>query len=358
MRHPSARRIIIRLLQGQGFGEQAVAQDLMAALQEQGACPDSLAAQLAALTDELGTDSARPYQGPINQAAIPHDGRELCAQLLPAILDQPADIGLSLACLATVVELWPFVSSQERPLVRVRFMNGLLSRRADAGSQVAREQLRSWQRDLPTEMCPATPTMAGLQRLLSEVSAEGAYRCLAEHLDPRFDLRTLAHVLGTLAVAVLRQFHDRDGDVLHVLLGATGLERLCGSVDPELIATALAQLGHQLWWCRQRAHLPPIRTCIDPSQPGLRAAITSGDVTLAQRAARALSNTPSAFWTEVWALLEESLARRDEEWPRALSVVGTILYRSGTAAISPDDAAALAAVVTDMVHQRERILLS
>lgn len=355
MRHVAARRIILRLLQGQGFGEQAVAQSFLAALQDRPTCPPALTQLLAEQTDELGTDSARPYQGVLNQAPIPKDERELCAQLLPAIIDQPHHLGLSLAALASLVALWPHISTDERPLLRTRFLNGLRSRQGDGEAAVDRQQLREWQRTLPTVMGASTPTVAGLTQLLSEPTPEGAYRCLAEHLDPSVDLRTLAHVLGTLAVAVLRQFHDRDGMVLHVLLGANSLESLSALIAPEDLVIALAQLGHQLWWCRQRAHLPPIRTCIDPTPAVFRPAVASGDVTLAQRAARSLSTQPAAFWSEVWELLAESVARRDEDWPRALAITSAIAARAAGSAISPDDAAALAAVVTDMAHHRERV---
>ncbi len=330
----------------------------MAELHDCDNCPTALTALLAEQTDEIGTDSARPYHGALNQAPIPQNERELCAQLLPAIIERPTDIGISLACLAALARLWPHISSDERPLLRVRFLNGLASRRAEPEAEVSRQQLRDWQRNLPTSMSSSEPSVGGLKQLLLSLAPDAAYRCLAEHLDPRFDLRTLCHVLGTLSVTVLRQFHDRDGLVLHVLLGANGLERICEHCEPDLVAMALAQLGLQLWWCRQRAHLPPIRTCIDPAQPELRSAVASGDVTLAQRAARSLSHEPARFWTCIWELLTESVSRRDEDWPRAVSTASAIACRTGTGSVSPDDAAALAAVMTDMAHHRERILLS
>src|SRR3954469_10402323 len=149
MRHAAARRIVARLLQGQGFGEQAIAQALMASLQDREDCPETLK-QLLEHVDDLGSDMARPYQGPLNQAPLPRDQRELCVQLAPVISDHPADVGLSLASLLALAQIWPHVSTEERPLLRVRFLNGVPSRRADADSQASREQLIAWQRSLPT----------------------------------------------------------------------------------------------------------------------------------------------------------------------------------------------------------------
>jgi hypothetical protein len=356
MRHAAARRIIARLLQGMGFGEQAISQALMAALQDRDDCPDALK-QLLEQSDEAGTDSASPYHGTLNQAPIPTDERELCLQLAPAIAEHPANVGLSLASLAALVQLWPHIASEERPLLRVRFLNGLTSRGAEAESQATREQLRAWQRLLPTALDLAAPSVVSLQGLLLETTPEGAYRCLAEHLDPHVDLSTLARVLGTLAVAVERQFHDREAMALHVLLGTTALERLAPLMDAEVTALLMAQLSHQLWWCRQRSHLVPIRNCIDPTSRPFREAVASGDISLAQRAARTLSQDPQAFWQETWILLADSISRQDEELPRALGVVSAIAYRSGKGMVSPDDAAALAACFAGIAHQRDRVLL-
>jgi hypothetical protein len=197
--------------------------------------------------------------------------------------------------------------------------------------------------------------VASLQQLILERTPEAAYRRLAETLDPQVDLRTLARVLGTLGVSLLRQFHDREGVSLHVLLGAVALERLVEWTDPEHLAILVSQQAHQLWWCRQCAHLPPILTCIDPSQLGLIEAVATGDVTLAQRAARSVSVDAERFWADAWRLLGESISRRDEQWPRALGVLGAIAWRCGRAAVSPDDAAALATVFADLAHHRDRI---
>lgn len=354
MRHGDARRIIARLLQGQGFGEQAICQASMASLQDLDDCPDALK-ELLALVDDLGTDAARPYHGPLLQASIPRDERELCAQLAPAIADRPVDVGLSLASLSALCQLWPHVASDERQLLRTRFLNGLWTRTAPDEAVATRERLTGWQRLLPTAMGGNAPNMASLQALLTEPTPEGAYRVLCEHIDPRVDLRTLGRVLGTLGVAMLRQFHDRDGQALHVLLGAVALERLVSFIDPQVWTVLAAQLAHQLWWCRRGAHLSPILTCIDPTRLGLGEAVASGDVTLAQRAARAASAEPARFWAEVWALLGACVAQRDDFWPRALGAVSAIAWRSGRDAVSPDDAAALATVFADIAHHRERI---
>ncbi len=356
MRHASARRIIARLLEGQGFGEQAISQALMATLQDREDCPDTLK-QLLDHVDDLGTDMARPYIGRLNQEPIPRDQRDLCAQLAPTLIDHPDDTGLNLASLLALVQLWPHVSSDERPLVRLRFLNGLTSRTAPAGSFATREHLCAWQRGLPTAHGAEEPNLASLQALLVEETPERAYRCLAEHLDPRIDLPRIGHVIGALALTLLRQFHDREGLALHVLLGSVAIERLAEWAEPEHLATLVAQLAHQLWWSRQKAQLPPVLMCLDSTPLPLVDAVRSGDVTLAQRAARSASQNAAGFWEDAWQLLADSISRRDEHWPRALGMASAIAWRGGANTVSPDDAAALASVFADMAHQRDRICL-
>jgi hypothetical protein len=358
MRHAPARQVISCLLQGNGFGEKAVTHALAGILCDRLGCPEALHDLLRAHCNQLGADAASPYMGSYNQLPIPRDQRELCTQLAPILIDHPADTGINLASLLVLANLWPHVSSEERPVLRTRYLNGLMSRRSPDGSFAPRELLREWQRDLPTFFGAETPSVANMQGLLNESSPQGAYRRLAEYLGPNVDLHTLGWVLGALSVSILVRFHDPDDRAMHVLLGSVACQQLTKLLPPEHLVVLASQLAHQLWWCRQRASLPPVLTCIDGAATSMIDAVNSGDVTLAQRAARTAARQPELFWDGVWRLLTDSIERRDEHWTRALGVTTAIAWRTGDNAVSPDDAAALAAILAAMAHQRDRVLNS
>ncbi|MBA3709706.1 MAG: hypothetical protein H0W83_12910 [Planctomycetes bacterium] len=356
MRHALARMVISRLLSGEGFGERAVTHALAAHLCDRDDCPDFLRGRLYAQKDLIGTDAAAPFIGSLNQLPIPRDERELCAQLAPTLIDHPGSTGLNLSSLLALVHLWPHVANEERPLMRLRFLNGLTSRTAPTGSFATRDQLRAWQRNLQTTAGDILPTVATLQLLLDEPTAEGAYRRIAEHLGPAVDLITLNHVMGALAIMVMLRFHDRDRIALQVLLGTVACEQLAQWMGPEHLVILTAQLAHQLWWCRHEASLSPVLVCLDPSTVPMVDAVNSGDVTLAQRAARAEARVPAQFWEGAWRLVAGSIERQDEEWPSALRLVSAIGWRTSGQAVSPDDAAALAAVLATYAHLRDRVL--
>jgi hypothetical protein len=356
MRHALYRQVIASVLRGQGFGEKAVAQAFAGIVLDRKDCPAALRDLVIARLEDLGTDRAVPYVGLLNQQAIPDDATALCAQLAPVLIDHPADTGLNLACLFAIARLWPHATAEERPLLRTRFLNSVVSRPASSGSYATRDQLCRWQRTMPTAFGNTAPSVASLNGILSEADPAAAYRCLAEHLDPSVDLPTLSWVLGALSVNVLVRYHDPENVTLHVLLGTIASERLAGMIPPEPQATLLAQLAHQLWWCRQRANLPPVRTCLDASTVALVAAVNSGDLTLAQRAARLAAREPATFWAASWELLTGWLERRDEQWAQALAMVCATAWRAGEDALSPDDAAAMGSVLADLAHHRDRVL--
>jgi len=356
MRHTLFRQVIGSILRGQGFGEKAVAQAFAGIVLDRRDCPPALRDLVIQRLEDLGTDRATPYVGLLNQQPIPDDAIALCAQLAPVLIDHPADTGLNLACLFAIARLWPHATPEERPLLRTRFLNSVVSRPASSASYATREQLCKWQRTMPTAFGNTAPSVASLGDLLSESDPAAAYRCLAEHLDPSVDMPTLSWVLGALAVNVLVRYHDPENVTLHVLLGTIASERLAGMIPPEPQATLLAQLAHQLWWCRNRANLPPVRTCLDPSALDLVAAVNSGDLTCAQRAARQTAREPAKFWTASWELLGGCLERRDEQWAEALAIVCATAWRAGEDALSPDDAAAMGTVLAYLAHNRDRVL--
>ncbi len=356
MRHFSSRIVIERVLHGDGFGDENVALALAAGLIDRGKAMGDLPHALETLAKTALVETAPPYTGTWNQLPIAKDEAELAAQLAPALAEHPVDAGLGLGALAALVELWPHVSADERPLLRVRFLNGVFARHAPADAQATIAQLTRWSRDLPTCVGGDVPQVATLSRLLQEISPEGAFRQLAEHLDPSVDFRQLASVLGALAVHLLVRAHDHERQVSHVLLGTVAVERLAGLVPGAVMATLIAQLAHQLWWCAQRAHLAPVVACLDVVTPPFAEAVRNGDISQAQRAARTLAHDPERFWTETWALIAQQLYRPDAQWPHRLAIAAAIAWRAHDG-LAPDDAAALASVLADRAF-REQIASS
>lgn len=302
-------------------------------------------------SDESG--SSVGYNGPLLIAPIPADGKALCKQLCPALIEHGQDIGFHIACLAALVSLWPHVGSDERPVLRLRFLAGLGVQRLPAISALKPAQLCAWQRDLPTALGMNHASVASMKALLGEPSAKLAYRVIADHLGINADLATLSWVLGALTTQVRLQFHDPQRHLLHVLLGTVACERLATDVAPEHLATLLAQLAHQLWWCRHEAGLTPVRTCLDHAQRGLAEAVANGDLTAAQRAARASAKQPAGFWDAIWKLLDERLAAHDPQWYVAMELIAAIAWRTSTDIISPDDAAAVGTVLADLSYREK-----
>jgi hypothetical protein len=354
MHHTSARAAITSLLANKGFGERGLALVLAAACGD--ADKQAVALRQAALAraDAMTGETNTSYTGELLIAPIPADEDALCRQLCPVIISSAKDVGLQTACLSALVALWPHVSTAERGLMRQRFLDGLMSDRLAPEAKLSSEQLIAWQRDLPTSQSEPHASVATLKGLLGETTAKGAYRVMADHLGMNANLPTLSWVLGTLAVQVRLRFHDPDGLLLHVLLGTVACERLAAFAQPEHLATLITQVGHQLWWCVHQAGLSPVRTCIDPSTQDFAEAVASGNLTAAQRAARALAKNPAAFWERAWKLVEERIAANDPHWYIALELVLVSAWRTSTDVVSPDDAAAVGTVLADLAYRDKR----
>ncbi|MBA3685215.1 MAG: hypothetical protein H0W72_08245 [Planctomycetes bacterium] len=354
MHHASARTAITRILAGEGFGEQALALVHAACLSsipgfDEALHDTMLARSLAMASDAAGETAGAPA------LAVPTTPEELCTRLAPAIAANPAQIGLQLACLHALAELWPHVASHERPRLLQRFLASAASRQAPTASMVTVAQLRNWARDLPTCSGDVRPSVASLKGLLNESQPNLAYRILAEHLGCEMDLATLSWVLGALGVQVLLQVRDPAGIAAMTLAGTVASERLTGLVPPEIHAALVSQLAHQLWWCRNRAGLPQIRGCLDTTQRPFAEAISSGDITGAQRAARAASTRPEGFWTATWEQLSAAINLDDRAWLRAVTIVTATAWRAGDAALAPDDAAAFGGVLADLRYHASEL---
>lgn len=353
MHHTSARAAITSLLAAKGFGERGLALVLAAACGD--ADQQAVALRQAALqrAAAMPSEATVSYTGDLLIAPIPGDEAALCRQLCPVTIQLARDVGLQLSCLAGLVALWPHVTQAERGLMRQRFLDSLLNDQHPAEAQLTSDQLVAWQRDLPTTKSEPHASVSTLKALLQEGTAKNAYRVMADHLGMNADLPTLSWVLGALTVQVRQRFHDPDRRLLHVLLGTVACERLAAYAQPEHLATLITQLGHQLWWSIHCAKLTPVRLCIDPSTPDFAEAVASGNLTAAQRAARALAKDPAAFWEQAWKLVDDRIHANDPHWYVALELVLVAAWRTSTDAVSPDDAAAVGTVLADLAYREK-----
>lgn len=353
MHHTSARIAVSRILEGSGFGERALALATAAGLGDadhQSTALRQTALQQAALLepDPLANPDPRLLILP-----LPANESELCRQIMPALIADPRNSGLSLALLAALVQLWPHVGSDERPLMRLRLLSGLAALRAPDGSGLPPSQLSAWQRDMPTSPGNSAPTVASLKSLLAQETPREAYQVIADHLGTTPDFPTLAWALGALTVQTRLQLHDPHNQLLHVLIGTAALEQLCAWAAPEHLASLTVQVAHQLWWCRHCATLTPIRQCLDRATPSLAEAVAAGDLTLAQRAARVAGKDAGSFWEASWLLLGERIAARDPCWSMAMIAIAATAWRTSADAISPDDAALVGTVLADGAYREK-----
>lgn len=353
MHHSSARIAISQILQGSGFGERALALATAAGLgdaDQQAAGLRQLALREAAALDP---DPAATPDARLLILPLPANEADLCRQIMPAMIEHPCNTGLGLALLAALVQLWPHVGSDERPHMRLRLLAGLAALHAPDGSGLPPSQLSAWQRDMPTSPGETPLTVASLKSLLAQDTPRDAYRVIADHLGNAPDFPTLAWALGALTVQTRLQLHDPRQQLLHVLIGTVALEQLCTWAAPEHLASMTVQVAHQLWWCRHRADLAPIRQCLDRSVPSLTEAVAAGDLTVAQRAARVAGKDAGQFWETSWHLLNERIAARDPRWSTALVAITATAWRTSADAISPDDAALVGTVLADLAYREK-----
>ena len=163
MHHTSARTAITSLLAGKGFGERGLALVLAAACGD--ADQQAMALRKAALerADAMPSTATVHYTGELLIAPIPTSESALCRQLCPAIIGQAKDIGLQLSCLASLVALWPHVSTTERSLMRQRFLDGLINDSFPTEAQLSTAQLIAWQRELPTAVSEPNASVSSLK---------------------------------------------------------------------------------------------------------------------------------------------------------------------------------------------------
>jgi hypothetical protein len=355
MLHATARQAIARALQGEGF---AVAAWMLAGAGALEGChdlPDELRRGILARALMAVPDDASPYVGPLTQAPLPGTAAQLAIQLAPAIAALPAEPARAPALLWALCELWPHASSDERPLLRTRLLNTLAADRPDPASTVSVLDLRAWQKRVPTGYGTQAPSVSSLRGMLQAEDPLAAYLVLAEHLGLETRPETVCWVLGSLVVRLLRGLHDRDDLLIEALAGSVALERLCALVPPEIQLTLISQLGHRIWWLRNRAGLRPIRESLDQATRPLAAAILSGDITIAQRAVQVASGDPLRLWRDCWAVASERLIDHDRDLRGVLLVMDAVRFRTGDGVVASDDAAALGAVLAGIAWKQRPV---
>ncbi len=351
MHHATARSAIARILAGSGFGVQAIALVHAARLHEDASCPAGLSDAILSRCLALPGDAATPYTHPLNQLAAPGDAAGLCQQLIPAIIAQRGDPSVAIASLEALSALWPHAGADERLLLRTRLLDSLGAARAPDDSVLTTFQLREWQKRIPTHYGVQTPSVASLRGLLDAPDALAAYLLLAEHLGMTVELETLCWVFGSISIQMIQTRHDRAGHLVHAVQGAAACERLVPLLPAESLVTVISQLTHRLWWLHAKGGLHRIRQSIDQSQRPYRQAVLTGDITLAQRAARVAAQDAQQFWTETWRLVDSVGLSRPTDLPRLLALLDCARWRADDGAVVADDAAAIAATLTDLAYQ-------
>lgn len=350
MHHGRARQTVAVLLAGSGMGAQALATLLAADLHDH--LPTTITDDLWQRSLGLTPEPATPYVGPLNQAAVSATAQDLIRELAPVLTAHPSDTGLNLALLLLLAELWPHVAGDERPLLRVRFLNGVMERAASIGSRsgvprdavITSAELKVWNRYMPT--ATGDDPSAALQQLLTAPTAQESYHQLANHLTGGMSPVILARIIGTLALQLADQRFDPAGTLLPTVIGAVASERLARIAPPDAMATLLAQLAHQLWWQANRGDLP-LRRDEGGSGEDLAAAITSGSGSTARSHARRKQLDETGWWLTLGPVACQLATHTPEQLRRTIAAMWILAARCEHHVVAPDDAAAVAALLAD-----------
>lgn len=348
MHHTSARRVISWLLEGSGFGRRGLTLTAASCLGDASLEAVRLRDLALRLGSVLRPDAVTASTSDASHAALPTNERQLCEQFCAEIVAHPAEVGLKLACLGALVRLWPHVGADERARLRGQMLDSFATMPDTSGSSLTTGTLRDWQRHLPTCHGGSGEFNAAVLKDLLEIPDPAAvYRSIADHLFQGRDLGMLYRVVGSLAIRLRLGHRDQHCRLHHAVLGAIAGEELVKHAPPALMATLLAQLTHQLWWCRHHAGLEAFPSGASDSGTGLVAAVAIGDPVQARRAARVASKRPEIFWDDAWTIMEGMLNDEATGWPEALTLLVAIAWRTGHNVISPDDAAILGLVFAE-----------
>ncbi len=350
MNHGKARQIIPLILEGDGFDIRCLALVDAAQLIEIPGLKEETIQQAIEAARQLTPDQINGSPETLTLDSIPDNQNDLANSLLPHIIKNPQHTGRQIGTFSALAELWPHASNAERPALVQRWYASLRQRRAPEDSFLSSETLCSWQTAQPTAAHETSPKAAGIQGMLEEETAQGAYYVLASYLGTNMDLPTLTRIIGALTVHVLLYKFDSKAYVLQGLAGILALHRMCNYARPDLLATLLSQLVHQIWWCRNAGNIARLQPGSSGSMT-LQQAVDTGDMTAARRAARIEAMDPASFWLEINDLLARTITNSHQSWTRGLTAVRVLHQRAGGhGCIGPDDAAAIGATFAAIQH--------
>ena len=332
LRHADARTIIDLVLTQATCDRRLPALVACAGLRDGNVLAEALWQALLTLPDH--TRPILPHPG--NQQAPPARSEELVIGLLPALARHPADVALGLAGLEALARLWPAAGSEERPLLRSRWLSQL-STLALGPESLGVDRLRIWTRSLPTIIGSDRPDRAALANLPVASDAEDAFRQISSHLDADFDPGSLGRTLVGVALRLIERRQD-DGPMVGVAHGCLALSRMAGLVAGEHLATITAQLAHQLWYVGHA--LNPRAAFSNPEH--LARACSDHDPAAASRLARTLHARDAGHWRSTSERVAETLLLLD---PTLALRLAPMLDVSAARGCGPDDAAALATVL-------------
>jgi hypothetical protein len=349
MQHIRARQIIPEILKGSGFDLRSLALVDAAQLFEIPGIHEPTIDKAINATIALSLDEAPEPDQPLSGG--PADTvNNLADWLLPSIIEHPQHTGRQIGTFSALAELWPHASNEERPQLAQRWYASLCQRRAPDDSYLPSETLCKWQSLQPTLNHASNPKATVIQSMLEEESAQDAYYVLASYLGTNMDLPTLTRIISALTVHVLLYKFDNKAFVLQGLAGILALHRMCDYARPDLLATLLGQLVHQIWWCRNSGRINRLEPGSSESMT-LTDAVAAGDMTAARRAARIQAMDPDGFWNEINTLLDTTISNSHASWTRGLTAVRVLHQRAGGhGCIGPDDAAAIGATFAAIQH--------
>ena len=350
MNHSRARQIIPSMLEGSGFDLRCLALADAAQLCEIPGIETLTIEQAIESAQNLAPDTAADPMEDIDFDVIPESKSDLANWLLPEIIQNPEQTGRQIGTFYALAEIWPHASREERQALASKWYASLCERRAPEDSFLSSPQLCAWQAAQPTAQQEDHPKASVIQGMLEAPNAQQAHYTLASFLGTNMDLPTLTKIISALTVHVLLYKFDNKAYVLQGLAGILALHRMCDYARPDLLATILSQLVHQIWWCRNSLNIRRLEPG-ESEDLSLREAVENGDMTAARRAARIEAMDPPGFWTEINSILSNTIQNSHSSWTRGLTAVRVLHQRAGGhGCIGPDDAAAIGATFAAIQH--------
>ena len=281
---------------------------------------------------------------------------DLC---VPLLLQHPSHIGQHISSLYALTSLWSHASRAERYQLLTWWhaatissgssgaatgtLDGTSPPQTSNTSWVDEYDVAEWQQHMPTIVSTAAPEIAELTLILAQDNMAEAYYALASHLGPDVPITRLCTVLASVAEHCLLNRFDPRGQLMQAALGLTALGELVPHTEPSQLISMLIQQTMQLWWTYQRQEARQLLTNDEVTNQSLSQSVLAGDYLGAQSAARQIFHDQTAFWNDINELLARSMQQSEQGWLRALDACYLAGVRGSNKALSPDNAAAVAA---------------